>query len=175
MLPRIILTPLSQEHPEQPVELHTRLLLPANSTKPLQPIIPKTNTDNTEPSTNLLPCTTSIPRLITVIEIVKREFLLLHSRKGEGLWQYNSMGSYTREEVHAWEEQQRRRKVEGAGSKGKGKAVKGKGVDGAIGADGVADQPMETDAEPQKTAGTETEPNARGDQVLRELLTGANQ
>lgn len=51
----------------------------------------------------------------------------------------------------------------------------GKGVDGASEADGVVDQPMETEAEPQNTAGTETEANARGDQVLRELLTGANQ
>jgi hypothetical protein len=87
------------------------------------------------------------------------------------------MGSYTRDEVHAWEEQQRRRKAEGAGKgeKGKGKALTGKSAEGASGADGAVDQPMETDAEPQKTAGPETEPSARGDQVLRELLAGANQ
>lgn len=162
------------------MELHTRLLLSTTVTKPLQPIIPsKSASHSDEPSTSLLPCTTTIPRLISVIEIVKREFLLLNSRKGQGLWQYNQMCSYTREEVNAWEEQQRLRKAEGAVAKGKGKGKPGpqntEKDSGAERTDAVADQPMDTDvAEPPKQTG-ETETNARGDQVLRDLLTGAKQ
>jgi hypothetical protein len=163
------------------VELHTRLLLPATATKPLQPIVSTKPTDQSDqPSTSLLPCTTSIPRLISVIEIVKREFLLLKSKEGAGLWQYNQTGTYTQQEVHEWEEQQRRRKVDGAVSKDKGKGraplTTGEREKGNDKDAGMTDQPMDTDEPPvQKPMETTTEATTRGDQVLRELLSGANQ
>lgn len=168
-----------QEHPEQPVELHTRLLLPSNATKPLQPIIPqKSSGPSEEPSTSILPCTTTIPRLISVIEIVKREFLLLNSRKGKGLWQYNQLSSYGREEVNAWEEQQRQRKAEGASAKGKGKgkasSVNAEKEGGARPGDAIAGQSGDA-GEPQDSTGAVGAVSARGDKVLQDLLAGAKQ
>lgn len=116
-----------------------------------------------------------------MIEIVKREFLLLNSQKGAGLWQYNQTAVYSREEIHAWEEQQRKRKQDGTVSKdkGKGKAVSATTGDHSSGKDARGQttvQPMDTD-EPQvqRPAEPVTETSTRGDQVLRELLTGSNQ
>lgn len=105
---------------------------------------------------------------------------MLKSKEGAGLWQYNQTGAYTRQEVHEWEEQQRRRKVDGAVTKekGKGKAplTTGGRKTGNGNQDGTTNQPMDTDEPPvQKPTEAGTETSARGDQVLRELLSGANQ
>lgn len=82
--------------------------------------------------------------------------------------------------MHEWEEQQRRRKVDGAVTKekGKGKAplTTGGRKTGNGNQDGTTNQPMDTDEPPvQKPTEAGTETSARGDQVLRELLSGANQ
>lgn len=168
-----------QGHPEQPVELHTRLLLPSNATKPLQPIVPhKSSGHSEEPPTSILPCTTTIPRLISVIEIVKREFLLLNSRKGKGLWQYNQLNSYTRKEVNAWVEQQQQRKAEGASAKSKGKkkasSVNTEKEGGAKLGDAIGGQPGDA-GEPRDATRAVGAVIARGDQVLQDLLAGAKQ
>lgn len=87
---------------------------------------------------------------------------------------------YSRGELDAWEEQQRRRKADGAptNDKGKGKeTAKPVGKDAEKGKEGrTADQPMDLD-EPRVQNGAEpaSQASARGDQVLRELLGGANQ
>ena len=112
-----------------------------------------------------------------MIEIVKREYLLLNSRKGKGLWQYNHSSSYTRQEVNAWEEQQRQRKVAGAFAKGKGKGkavTKASKEGGSKSSVTIAGQPGNTQ-EPQVPRAESANDNARGDQVLQDLLTGAKQ
>lgn len=87
---------------------------------------------------------------------------------------------YSRGELDAWEEQQRRRKADGAATKDKGKGretAKPVGDDAGRGKEGrTADQPMDLDeSRVQDGAEPASEASARGDQVLRELLGGANQ
>ncbi|KAJ9103630.1 hypothetical protein QFC19_004205 [Naganishia cerealis] len=141
------------EHPDRPVELHTRLPIPdeeASSAPTLPPIVippttasrkqnlTKTKANGPAPAPaavalehtrSLLPCTTSIPRLITVLEITKREYLREKSKEGRGLWQYSRFGGYSREEVGKWETQQRERRMAGAAVAGMGKG-KGRGRSG---------------------------------------------
>ncbi|KAJ9094074.1 hypothetical protein QFC21_006175 [Naganishia friedmannii] len=118
------------DHPDQQVEIHTRLSV--NTTLPPIKVVStsatSTFTSNTTVThSGLLPCTTTIPRLITVLEIIKREYLRLHAGKGKGLWQYNKLGNYSGKEVEAWEEQQRGRRVSSLPIRAKGK---GKGREG---------------------------------------------
>jgi hypothetical protein len=50
----------------------------------------------TETGSRLLPSTTAIPRLITVVEIIKREYAAINAKRSPhlgGLFQYNEMGS----------------------------------------------------------------------------------
>jgi hypothetical protein len=87
---------------------------------------------------------------------------------------------YTREELQAWEEQQQRRKADGASVKGKGKG-KETSASGGTGtgkeqSGQTTDERMETDEPPvQKVGELSTDASARGDQILSELLSGANQ
>ncbi|KAJ9111470.1 hypothetical protein QFC22_006497 [Naganishia vaughanmartiniae] len=182
-----------QERPDQPVEIHTRLSL--NSSLP--PIKVLNTSTTSEPTTShsggLLPCTTTIPRLITVLEIIKREYLRLHAGKGKGLWQYNKVGSYSGKEVEEWEEQQRGRRVVGLPQrvKGKGKAKareeqgEGGGREEAVGiqtgnVDAVQQMDVDTAAgangadagEDQGAGATTTKTTTHADKVLTDILNG---
>ncbi|WRT66169.1 uncharacterized protein IL334_003122 [Kwoniella shivajii] len=81
------------DNPHTPLILHT--LPPPPSSDPLS----QTNNEagpSKLKSTTLLPCTTAIPRLISVAEIVKRAYLaeMRQSKKGKGIWQYTESSLY---------------------------------------------------------------------------------
>lgn len=85
---------VAQDSSEVPLRLHT---LPV----PKKDVIGSAAEAPTDPKPDakepgLLPSTLAIPRLVSVVEIIKREYLktleISHSRSLVGLYQYNEIG-----------------------------------------------------------------------------------
>lgn len=82
--------------PEQPVA-------PLNVSESIQPVaeMKKETKEPSKPKNTLSPSTTTIPRLISVVEIIKREYIktleLKHSTRLAGLHQYNEIGCLEQE------------------------------------------------------------------------------
>ncbi|EIW70864.1 hypothetical protein TREMEDRAFT_61376 [Tremella mesenterica DSM 1558] len=73
-----------KETPQRPLTLHTRPLPITDASKPKQ----------TKTTMTLQTCTTSIPKLISVVERVKREYIVwARETSRKGLWQYTITGS----------------------------------------------------------------------------------
>lgn len=70
-----------KEHPDIPLQLHTA---PPTTTTPSSSAPPTTTTKS------LPQPTLTTPRLISVVEIIKREYTKLGGGGGIGLWQYNT-------------------------------------------------------------------------------------
>ena len=85
----------SQNDSEIPLSLHT---LPNYSNKSTEAVNPQ----KIEKERGLSPSTTTIPRLLSVVEIIKREYLAtLGSTSLRGLHQYNEIGCFDQDKSTA--------------------------------------------------------------------------
>lgn len=84
----------------EPLELHTIPNSPPDAKTP----------DNEGPS-SLAPSVTVVPKLISVVEIIKREYIktleLKHSPRLQGLHQYNYFGCLEEPDLHSQTEEER--------------------------------------------------------------------
>ncbi|WWD17481.1 hypothetical protein CI109_101922 [Kwoniella shandongensis] len=101
-----------RENPKTPLVLHT--LPPPSPSPQAQPKSDKSQSESSGPSkprslTTLLPCTTTAPRLIAIVELIKREYIAQIRKdlqrtdpegkgkgkgKGKGIWQYTECGNH---------------------------------------------------------------------------------